>query len=263
MPHLLSAAAILARTSELYASCRSYRDVGEQTNVIVGSHLKDGRETMSYRYRTSFSRPSNLFFEYRSFWRGTDVVRAHGTIRATAERVEQTWNVGEKQVSVGTLPAAIAQFAAVSGGTARAVPGLLLPGLGRSTLPEPTSARITDTRAHEGHECFVIEGIRSRSNRPITVWIDRDSSALRRLDQRLEFDAAAYRMSVQRLRDYMEVKRRKESPLELEARIKELEEHPFPGFAAESTTIWRPEMDIEIDPESFELRAPVAAGSAG
>jgi hypothetical protein len=262
MPPTLTAAEILARACERYATCRNYRDAGEQTNVIVGSHLKEGRETMSYRYRTTFIRPESLYFEYRSFWRGTDVVRAHGTIRATPERVEQTWSVGDQEVAIAALPVAIARFAAVSGGTARAVPCLLLPGLGRATLPDPTSARIEDTRAHDGHECFVIEGARGRSMRPIRVWIDRASSLLRRLDQRMEFDAAAYRTSVRRLRDYMEVKRRKESPLDLEARIKELEEHPFPGFAAESTTTWRPEMDVELDPQSFELESTVVSGSA-
>jgi hypothetical protein len=255
---------VLARTRELYATCRSYRDVGEQTNVIVGSHLTDGRETMSFRYRTAFSRPSNLFFEFRSFWRGTDVVRAHGVLRATAERVEQWWNIGEEQGTHMSLTAAISTFAAISGGTARAVPSLLLPeSCGRPTLPDPSSARVHGMDAHDGHDCFVIEGTRGRSNRPVTVWIDRSSLMLRRVDQRVEFDAAAYRLSVQRLRDYMEVKHRARSRIDLEARIKELEEHASPGFAAVITTTWRPEMDVELDPEMFEAQPTVAAGSAG
>jgi hypothetical protein len=253
MSPALSAAEILARTSEFYATCRSYRDSGEQTNVIVGSHLKDGRETMSYRYRTSFVRPSDLLFEFRSYWRGTDVVRAHGTIRATADRVEQSWNLGEEQVTNPSLAVAITRFATVSGGTARAVPGLLFPGTsGKTTLPDPVSARLLEMRIHEDRECFVIEGWRGRTRRPVTVWIDRDSSMLRRLDQRVEFDADAYRTSVQRLRDYMEVKRRTGSRLDLEARIKELEEHASPGFAAEITTTWRPEMNFEVEEDPSE-----------
>src|SRR6185436_1081273 len=137
-----------------------------QTSVIVGAHLPDGRETISYRFRTCFARPASLFFDYREFWRGTSQLRANGTIWATPDRVEQWTSIQPERESRTELWTAISRFAGVSGGTVCWIPFLVLDGSGRrSNLPDPDTARISGEAPHEGRECFVIEGRSGRSGR--------------------------------------------------------------------------------------------------
>jgi hypothetical protein len=258
MSAVLDAAGILRRAGELYASCRSYRDEGDQTSVIVGAHLPGGRETFGHRFRTCFVRPASLYFEYREFWRGTDQQRASGTIWATPERVEQHWSVQPEQERTTTLAGAISRFADATGGTVCSIPLLLLREHGRrAMLPDPDSARIRGESVHEGRCCFVIDGTRGFSKRHVTVWIDRESMLIRRCDRRVEFDAASYEVSLRRLRDYAAVRPSARARAAIEAKLRDLEQHSSPGFAAETTTVWRPEANVHIEPSVFELRPAV------
>jgi hypothetical protein len=253
----LSPAEVLSRTQEHCATCDSYVDEGEQISQIVGPQFPGGQETLSYRFRTAFVRPSDLFFDYREFWRGTEEVRAHGVICATAQHVDQWWSILPDRDTRTTLMTAISRFTGVSGGTVSAVPALLLATMkGGSALPDAGSARIVEEVEHEGRACLVIEGTRGASRWPLSVWIDPSTFLLCRSHRRMEFEERAYDVSVAQLREYLAVKRTDKSRAALKARLDSLAGRSSPGFAAETTTVWRGQMGVRLEPATFRFARP-------
>jgi hypothetical protein len=218
-----------------------------------GEHLPGGSQTITRPFRTAFVRSSNSFFyEYREFWRGHRKPSAHGIVCANADGVKKWWSIRPRGYEGITLSKALSGFTGVSGGTAYAVPSLLLRDLGgRPTLPTASSARLTGEAEQDGHACYVLEGDRRGS-----VWIDQASMMLRRRDDHIVFDAAAHALSLQRMREYRDSLPPEESRDAIDIRIKDLEGNAAPGFATETTTTWRPEIDIVIDPSVFQFRPP-------
>jgi hypothetical protein len=64
MPTEQPAAEILANVVRTYATCRSYREEGDERTVFITGTLPWQRRTTRKRFRTAFVRPDRLFFEY-------------------------------------------------------------------------------------------------------------------------------------------------------------------------------------------------------
>jgi len=170
---------ILDRMAKAYAECKSYRDSGVVKTVFVE---KTGNRTVEKPFTTAFVRSDRFRFEYKEK-RGNQQSRY--IIWSNGKEVLTWWDVKPGIEKPKSLWLASAGAAGVSSGSANRIPALLLPG---EVWGSPTV--ITDAkRAEDGKldkvECFRVEGI--YGNTPITLWIDKQSYLLRRIDQQMKF----------------------------------------------------------------------------
>jgi len=222
-----TAVQILRAMEKVYAGCRSYRDSGEVRTGIV---TDGGRAGSDRPFATAFVRPGRFRFSFTDPGLGerssSYIVWADGTdIRAW-------WDAKPGVRRPGSLQAALAPAAGISGGSSVRIPGLLLPAeLGDGPLlvaPE----RIDDGDDH-GVACFRIRGesrktpytlstgaraltVRSES---VTLWIDRATHLLRKVQETRTFDT----------------------------------------YTSEGTTTYTPEIDVDIPPAQLAFGAPEPA----
>lgn len=184
-PRLLSAREALDRMAEVYARCNRYRDAGCVTTVLTGVA---GPHTYEKPFTTAFVRPDRLRYEYRV--RNPDGTFGQRYIVYASGRDIQTWwtlNPGLKPAARVGL--ALAGATGVGGGSAATVPAMLLPGQVSGGLAVSLAApeRIEDA-ALDGADCLRVRG--QARDKLTTVWIDRGTFLLRRIDTRLR--AAAF-----------------------------------------------------------------------
>lgn len=172
----LSAQHILARTATVYAHCTSYRDTGVVTIVYQESI---GRRTEERPFKTAFVRPDRFRFEYEE----TSFLGAKRRyiVWRLAGRVRTWWDVKpgiEEQKSLGS---ALSAATGVSGGSAHAIPTLLLPEeVGGRRVTEMTDPRrVADAKLGEAN-CYRVEG--NYAGRPMTVWVDQKTLLVRRIE---------------------------------------------------------------------------------
>jgi peroxiredoxin len=170
-----TASEILAATAAAYAGAKTYADRGTQTTVF---HQGAREHTQRLTFATSFARGADFRFEY---WDEGDPKRAYA-IWTDAGRVHsRSYVKSGDDVEEPDLGLAVARATGVSGGTAHAIPNLLVPQQiqGRSAL-DLRDARIDSTEQLDGHPCWKITGVDFRGDRE-TLWIDRDSHLVRRM----------------------------------------------------------------------------------
>ncbi|HZF08689.1 MAG TPA: hypothetical protein VFE33_07875 [Thermoanaerobaculia bacterium] len=209
----LTAEQILARMAKTYAGCSSYRDAGEATTVFF---QRTGKRTVKKPFTTAFVRPDRFRFEFQDRvgeeeWHRMIVWQQGG-------EVQSWWDLRPGVEHPASLDLGLAGATGVSGGSAHTIPRLLLPdrieGWPLTALQEP---KCLPDASFDGADCFRIEG--KRRGDPMTLWIDKASFLVRRIDQ-----------SVQ-----------------------------FPEFRTEETIVYRAEIDGPIAPGELELRPPARA----
>jgi hypothetical protein len=204
---------ILAAMAEMYATCTSYRDAGRVTTRFID---RDGRSRTSIKpFTTAFVRPDRFRFEYRDRIGEADGEWDRYLIWAEGGWVRAWWDVRPGVEEPESLDLALAGATGVSGGSAHAVPSLLLRGavtgsrlprlvgvvsLGdtdldgvacyrlRGILGLPPVDPAQQEREHE--ELFRATGVRlERVERdPVTVWIDRGTLLVRRIQEETRFE---------------------------------------------------------------------------
>jgi outer membrane lipoprotein-sorting protein len=172
---------ILGRAERAYATCKTYKDSGFVRTVILP---KEGENVVSEKpFTTAFVRPDRLRFEYKETKPQGHAMRY--LIRMQGEEVVSWWDIRPGVTTEESLPLALAKATGVSGGSAHIVPSLLLPdgrlGARATDLKEPK--RIADDR-QDGVDCFRVEGRFGNATR--TLWIAKDTSLLRRVDQTMQ-----------------------------------------------------------------------------
>jgi outer membrane lipoprotein-sorting protein len=179
-PAELSAQQIVERMAKAYSDCKSYRDSGIVETLFVEAV---GNRTVKKPFTTAFVRPDRFRFEYKETL-GNQEMRFIAW--SNAKEVQTWWDVKPGIEKAQSLVLALGGAAGVSGNASLNIPQLLLPdkmGWRRLALTEPK-------RAEDGKldkvECFRVEG--KYGGNPITVWMDKKSYLVRRIDEQAAFD---------------------------------------------------------------------------
>jgi RNA polymerase sigma factor (sigma-70 family) len=179
-PDNLPAQQIVDRMLKLYSDCKSYLDSGTVKTLFVEN---GGKRTVEEPFTTAFERPDRFRFEYKETI-GDRQMRF--IIWSNAKQVQTWWDVKPGIDKPESLDLPLGGAAGVSGNSSLNIPQLLLPdkmGWRRLALTEPK-------RAEDGKldkvECYRVEG--KYGGNPITIWIDKKSYLVRRIDEEAMFD---------------------------------------------------------------------------
>jgi outer membrane lipoprotein-sorting protein len=171
---------ILDEMAGVYASCKSYRDSGIVTTLVV---MNNGdRRVEEKPFKTAFVRPDRLRFEYED---KTGKPPSRYIVWSDGKEVQTWWTITGLQ-KPKTLGLALGGATGVSGGSAATIPALLLPGQTWGSLKGLREAKCTEDGKLENVECFRVEG--TFGKHPITLWIAKDSHLLRRIDTQVRLD---------------------------------------------------------------------------
>ena len=217
---------ILLKMARVYRNCRSYRDSGEVRTTL----LTDGGRAGSDRpFSTAFVRPDRFRFQFTDPGLGE---RSSAYIVWTdGGEVRSWWDAKPGVRRPDSLQSALGVAAGISGGSSVRVPGLLMPGSVGEGPPVIAAERIQDGSDRDV-SCFRIKGKGQRTpytlkmgaqtltvqDESITLWIDRATFLLRKVEDRKTFDT----------------------------------------YDSESITIYTPEMDVEIPAAQLAFNAPQA-----
>jgi len=199
---------ILDRMAQAYADCKSYKDSGVVKTVFIDA---SGSRTVEKPFTTALVRPDHFRFEYRE----TKNERNHFIIWSDGKDVKTWWGIQPGIEKPSSLDLALASATGVSGGSAHTIPALLLPekitGLKLTAIQD---AKRADHGMLKESECFRIEG--KFADVPCTLWIDKKSYLVRRIDEQQKFD----------------------------------------GFRTEQTIVYDPSLDQEIIDQMLEFDPP-------
>jgi outer membrane lipoprotein-sorting protein len=183
-PEALQAGHVLDRMAKAYAHCKSYRDSGVVRTMFIEA---TGKRTVETRFATAVVRPDRFRFEYEA--KQIDGREFRCIVWRSGNEV-QTWsNVDLGLEKPKSLDSAVAGVVGVSGGSAHTVPALLLPNdvTGRRLTDMTEAKRVEDSKLGKV-DCFRIEGNFVKDH-PITIWIDKKTFLVRRIDSRQKFAA--------------------------------------------------------------------------
>ncbi len=168
---------LLDRTSKTYANCKTYRDSGVVTTLFVQD---TGNRTVEKPFKTAFVRPDQFRFEYKD---GT----SRYIIWSKGKELRTWWDVKPGIEKPESLQLAVAGATGVSSGSAARIPAMLMPDqLGGWGGIHISGAKRIDDGKLEKVECFRVEG--KYVNNPITLWVDKKSHLVRRVDEHTKFD---------------------------------------------------------------------------
>lgn len=188
----LSAVKVLLDMKKAYRSCQSYLDHGE---VRVSGTVEGGSFGSRLPFATAFVRGGAFRFEFTDQGLGERASRL--ILWASGDEVRAWWEVQGGERRVTSLAEALGAASGVSAGASLRVPGLLLPDrLGEGFFlgaPE----RLEDEPV-DGVTCYRIRGLGRQTpfslvtgstsaiveDERVTVWIDRGTSLLRRIEER-------------------------------------------------------------------------------
>jgi outer membrane lipoprotein-sorting protein len=173
----ITAKQVLDRMSKTYADCKTYRDSGVVKTLFVQD---TGNRTVEKPFKTAFVRPDQFRFEYKEETR-------RYIIWSKGKEVQTWWDVKPGIQKPESLQLAVGGATGVSSGSAARITAMLMP----DKLQGWGGVRISDAkRIEDGNlekvECFRLEG--KYGNNPITLWIDKKSYLVRRIDEQAKFD---------------------------------------------------------------------------
>jgi hypothetical protein len=206
---LMNPEEILAAMAEAYATCGSYRDCGR---VIIRFLDMGGGVTRTdvRSFRSAFLRPGRFRFEYGFESGHRHIVGSNGEATRTWEEVPP----GSEQSEL--VASALARVEELSGVSARSVLALLLPGRVRGRrLTELVEVASEGDERLDGVNCYRLRGrfvplpvdpaaeeeqrqlfMRMTGRpperamvRPRTLWIERETFLLRRVEEHTEFES--------------------------------------------------------------------------
>jgi len=167
--------------AKAYTDCKSYRDLGVVKTVFV---RETGNRTDEKPFTTAFVRPDRFRFEYKAKI-GNQQIRH--IIWSNGTKIQTWWDAKPGIKKPKSLQLAVAEATGVSGGSAARIPAMLMPGKtkGWGGVHISDAKRIEDGKL-ERIECFRLEG--KYGDNPITLWIDKKSYLVRRIDEQAKFD---------------------------------------------------------------------------
>ncbi len=176
----LSGSEILAQMAKVYATASSYRDSGVVRIVYFEA---TGERVEERPFETAFVRPDSFRFEFKESFMGRT---KRYIVWQRASEIRTWWDVHAATETPASLDMGLSGATGVSGGSAHAVPVLLLPGVvtGRSTKDMTDLRRLSDVQCGSSL-CSRVEGVYGGTKR--VLWIDLKSYLLRRVEFSTEF----------------------------------------------------------------------------
>ena len=222
----LTAEQIVDQAAQVYARCDSYRDSGVASTTYVS---EDREWTADKPFETAFVRPDRIRFEFQDMSIG-DPPPSY-IIWADGNDVRTWWDVQPGVNRPATVSRALAGATGGSQGTAHRIPSMLRPdpSAPKSALELSYARRIEDGEV-DGFVCFRIRGQSIMTPRTLgsgensivlsenssTIWIDKQSYLVRRVDESNVYDS----------------------------------------FRTETVTTYHPEINVEIPSEQLAFGAP-------
>lgn len=184
----LTASVILERIAAVYAAAQTYQDRGLVTTTFASAERTFTAETS---FTTAYSRKAQRFrFEFLAPLPMPGPASAPSPERRQiifrqCDQVYQ-WSYIKGLSAAESLERAVARATGVSKGSSHRIPALLMPSeIGGRKLPSDSdaTARIDDARL-ANDECYRIRSTlqTDMGSRTETLWIDRDSLLIRRVD---------------------------------------------------------------------------------
>lgn len=177
---------ILNRMAETYAQCKTYRDSGTVTTVFIEAQK---RRTDEKPFTTAFVRPDRFRFEYQHHLGVGGILETtiSYVVCRNADKILTWWDARPEIKENESLGRALAGATGISGGSAHTVPALLIPDeVGGWRLNDITEPKRIEDAIHDNSACLRIQG--TFIDHPMTIWIDRESFLVRRIDQERQFD---------------------------------------------------------------------------
>jgi hypothetical protein len=181
---------LVARVRATYADCAAYQDTGAVTTVFIRDRPKQLQNTVKKPFRTAFMRPDRFFYEFTEASERRNAAEQRMTVLWNEHGVRSSWTVRPGVEAHASIGAPLAAATGVSGGSARNVVGLLLPGCETGDpLANAEDGEWLRTVAEEGDVCHVFRYAPVAGLAPHTVWIDARDFVIRRVDSTHVFDA--------------------------------------------------------------------------
>jgi outer membrane lipoprotein-sorting protein len=176
-----SAKQIVDRMAKAYADCKTYRDSGGVKTLFVQD---SGNRTVTKPFTTAFVRPDRFRFEYKETI-GDQQMRY--IISSNEKEVQTWWDVKPGIEKPESLNLALGAAVGVSSFSSNNIPALLLPDkVNPRRLLMLTEPKRAEDAKLDKVECFRVEG--TFGGNPITLWIDKKSYLVRRIDEQAKFD---------------------------------------------------------------------------
>ena len=189
----------LARKVEtVYASCRTYRDTGQATQVFRNAQGQEqGRADRKPRkITTAFVRPDKFRFEFDDD-RGGRLIR--NLIWMDGRSLKSWWDLRPGVQTPESLQFALGAAAGVTESSSMTIPPLLLPALLKrpNALSEgPGELSLLEDEAIGPHDCHRLRrrydavNFQNKRNFEVvdTYWIDAKTSAIRRVVKEMQLD---------------------------------------------------------------------------
>lgn len=221
----------IARMATTYANARSYQDEGE---VKVVYHLPAGKQTQKKPFSTKFYRPK-MYYRYE-FTEPTGFEEPRRFVIWNDEapaRFRQWWTLQPKVKEV-PIEEAIGAGAGISNGSALTVPGLLMPAVVKSqSLTHMTNLKTVGEETVGDAPCTKIAG-KTPWGDAQTVWIDKSTFLVRKIHS---VSRVSGNLPAPKLPDGTVVPK-------------------VPPFTVETTTTYRPRINLEIAPKEFAFEPP-------
>lgn len=235
--HELTALEVLARVRQAYREAGSYRDQGEVATTFLHPARPGPPRTTIRPFSTAFVRDGELFhFEYRDQPVKEVEVNAYH-VWSDGEAIRSWWTIQPTIKEHRDFAAALSGPFGISGGSALAIPGLLIAELSpMSSLLRLSTPELSGSEEIDGHLCVQIEGLRP-NGQPAALWIDRDSFLIRRYFARQHVDPSKH----------PELRTSENAP-----RV----ERDLTPFDTETTISFRPELNVKIPRELFDFKPP-------
>ncbi len=177
------ARAILDGAAATYAACDTYRDEGLVTTTFID---EDGERVVEKPFKTAFVRTDRFRFEYSE--RDGDTETTQFVVWSDGEGA-YVWAGFEPDVRrYRSMSNGVAAATGVSSGSAHTVPRLLMPDdIGGFALSELEEVEMLGEEQIDGVTTSKIQG-KKECDGWWTLWIDKESGLLRRLDRQSQFD---------------------------------------------------------------------------
>jgi hypothetical protein len=257
MPTDHNAVEILASVVQTYATCRSYREDGDEQMVFITGTLPWQRRTTRRKFRTAFVRPDRLFFECREAGVGPES-EWHRCVAWTDDSGAHAWNsMGIVMGKVESISGALGSLSAISKGTSWFASRLLIAETEeRSPLPDPRTSSLVRDEDVDGVTCHRIEGMRLGDQR-VAIWIEHQSFLVRRIDSGQEFNEETRRLADKRLQEHMaSMPADHPNRSMMEKGLAMRTERPAQNFRTEMTVRRRATVNVEIDESEFAFTPP-------
>ena len=246
---VLTPAEILARTRQVYATCRTYQDQGVVETCFVP--LEPGGREHAERiwFTTAFVRPDRFRFEYAETGPDEDDP-AHMLVLWNEAGLRSWWTIQPGIRSYVSFREGIAQAAGVSDGSACLVPCLLLPG-GRACdpLPPDGAAVLLRTEIEADLHCFVLRG-RLEHGKERTLWIDGSNFLIRRVEEAHVFDEDSWQELLELAKGEMTRAGSEEDRELADKALRSLSRSEAPG-RSETTFTFEPRLDAAVPAGQF------------